>query len=179
MEDIQVQPFLKRETKRWNVGSLLFMTPNQGPFKLTVLLPTLIWGPMVPGQPHLNTSANVLVGYMDGSVKEGIGATPAPWVFPNLLLPTSLPRFLMSFFTQRWNGSGGENLDQSEAVMKFMWSKSWKGDRECLQDGGRCPGRGPGPHWGHRSWRGRWAHPVDWRVSPLRGQWEMKMKFGC
>ena len=40
------------------------------PFKLTVLLPTLIWGPMIPGQPHLNTSANSLVGYMDGSMKE-------------------------------------------------------------------------------------------------------------
>ena len=107
------------------------------------------------------------------------GNSVTPWVFPNLLLPTSLPQFLMSFFTQRWNGSGGEHFDQSEAVMKFTWSKSWKGDRECLQDGGRCPGRGPGPHWGHCSWRGRWAHPVDWRVSPLRGQWEMKMKFGC
>ena len=40
------------------------------PFQLTVLLPTLIWGPMVPGQPHLNTSANSLVGYMDGSIQE-------------------------------------------------------------------------------------------------------------
>ncbi|CAL1128554.1 unnamed protein product, partial [Cladocopium goreaui] len=40
------------------------------PFQLTVLLPTLIWGPMVPGQPHLNTSASSLVGYMDGSIQE-------------------------------------------------------------------------------------------------------------
>lgn len=40
------------------------------PFQLTVLLPTLIWGPMIPGQPHLNTSANSLAGYMDGSLKE-------------------------------------------------------------------------------------------------------------
>ena len=40
------------------------------PFKLTVLLPTLILGPMVPGQPHLNTSASALVGYMDGSLGE-------------------------------------------------------------------------------------------------------------
>eukprot|EP00930_Biecheleria_cincta_P098606 TRINITY_DN90265_c0_g1_i1.p1 TRINITY_DN90265_c0_g1~~TRINITY_DN90265_c0_g1_i1.p1 ORF type:complete len:342 (+),score=63.95 TRINITY_DN90265_c0_g1_i1:178-1203(+) len=40
------------------------------PFQLTVLLPTLIWGPMIPGQPHLNTSANTLAGYMDGSLKE-------------------------------------------------------------------------------------------------------------
>jgi len=39
-------------------------------FQLTVLLPTLIWGPMIPGQPHMNTSANSLVGYMDGSLKE-------------------------------------------------------------------------------------------------------------
>ena len=38
-------------------------------FQLTVLTPTLIWGPMIPGQPHMNTSANSLVGYMDGSLK--------------------------------------------------------------------------------------------------------------
>ncbi|CAJ1397325.1 unnamed protein product [Effrenium voratum] len=40
------------------------------PFGLTVLLPTLIWGPMIPGQPHLNTSASALVGYVDGSIQE-------------------------------------------------------------------------------------------------------------
>jgi len=40
------------------------------PFTLTVMVPTLILGPMVPGQPHLNTSASALVGYMDGSVQE-------------------------------------------------------------------------------------------------------------
>ncbi|CAE8715553.1 unnamed protein product [Polarella glacialis] len=40
------------------------------PYQLTVLCPTLIWGPMLPGQPHLNTSANVLTGYVDGSKKE-------------------------------------------------------------------------------------------------------------
>jgi len=45
------------------------------PFQLTVLLPTLIWGPMVPGQPHLNTSASSLVGYMDGSIQEGKPST--------------------------------------------------------------------------------------------------------
>eukprot|EP00041_Stephanoeca_diplocostata_P007880 m.113330 g.113330 ORF g.113330 m.113330 type:complete len:342 (-) comp17076_c0_seq1:413-1438(-) len=36
-------------------------------FKLTVLNPCLILGPMVPGQPHLNTSSNSITGFMDGS----------------------------------------------------------------------------------------------------------------
>eukprot|EP00438_Fugacium_kawagutii_P026764 Skav216454 [mRNA] locus=scaffold50:708497:712440:- [translate_table: standard] len=53
------------------------------PFQLTVLLPTLIWGPMVPGQPHLNTSANSLVGYMDGSVKDRPGGGGRHSVFSN------------------------------------------------------------------------------------------------
>ena len=39
-------------------------------FKLTVLNPCLILGPMLAGQPHLNTSSNALVGYMDGSKSE-------------------------------------------------------------------------------------------------------------
>ena len=37
---------------------------EEHPFELNVLLPTLIWGPMIPGQPHLNTSANALVGHL-------------------------------------------------------------------------------------------------------------------
>eukprot|EP00428_Durinskia_dybowskii_P038765 CAMPEP_0170278464 /NCGR_PEP_ID=MMETSP0116_2-20130129/39236_1 /TAXON_ID=400756 /ORGANISM="Durinskia baltica, Strain CSIRO CS-38" /LENGTH=346 /DNA_ID=CAMNT_0010529775 /DNA_START=42 /DNA_END=1082 /DNA_ORIENTATION=- len=40
------------------------------PYRLTVLNPTLIFGPMLPGQPHLNTSASTLARYMDGSAKE-------------------------------------------------------------------------------------------------------------
>jgi dihydroflavonol-4-reductase len=40
------------------------------PFELCVLNPCLILGPMLPGQSHLNTSSNVLVGYMDGSRTE-------------------------------------------------------------------------------------------------------------
>jgi nucleoside-diphosphate-sugar epimerase len=45
--------------------------PHRGaPFELAVMLPCLILGPMLPGQPHLNTSSAALVGYMDGSKKE-------------------------------------------------------------------------------------------------------------
>ena len=38
-------------------------------FELCVLNPTLIFGPVLPGQPHLNTSQNMLVGMLDGSSK--------------------------------------------------------------------------------------------------------------
>ncbi len=37
------------------------------PWELCVLNPCLIWGPMLPGQPHLNTSTAAFAGYMDGS----------------------------------------------------------------------------------------------------------------
>jgi dihydroflavonol-4-reductase len=37
------------------------------PFQLCVLNPSLIWGPMVPGQTHLNTSSQAIMEYMDGS----------------------------------------------------------------------------------------------------------------
>jgi nucleoside-diphosphate-sugar epimerase len=40
------------------------------PFQLAVLHPALIWGPMLEAQPHLNTSATALLGYMDGTSKE-------------------------------------------------------------------------------------------------------------
>jgi len=37
------------------------------PYKLCVLNPSLIWGPMTKGQNHLNTSTNGILQYMDGS----------------------------------------------------------------------------------------------------------------
>jgi cinnamoyl-CoA reductase len=37
------------------------------PYKLCVLNPSLIWGPMTPGQTHLNTSSQAIMQYMDGS----------------------------------------------------------------------------------------------------------------
>lgn len=46
-------------------------------FKLAVMNPTLIWGPMLPGQPHFNTSCAALVGYMDGSQTEIASGTKA------------------------------------------------------------------------------------------------------
>ena len=66
-----------REKQNWYCLSKLLaeqlawkMSKEPGcPFQLTVLTPTLIWGPMLPGQPHMNTSASSLVGYMDGSLK--------------------------------------------------------------------------------------------------------------
>lgn len=36
-------------------------------YKLCVLNPSLIWGPLTPGQTHLNTSAQAIMQYMDGS----------------------------------------------------------------------------------------------------------------
>lgn len=38
------------------------------PYKLCVLNPSLIWGPMIPGQSHLNTSSQVIMQYMDGTL---------------------------------------------------------------------------------------------------------------
>jgi len=69
---------LLREKKNWYCLSKLLAEKlawelsreADCPYKLTVLHPTLIWGPMLPGQPHLNTSANALTSYMDGSAKE-------------------------------------------------------------------------------------------------------------
>lgn len=40
------------------------------PYKLCVLNPSLIWGPMLKGQTHLNTSSAAIVQYMDGSHKK-------------------------------------------------------------------------------------------------------------
>ena len=46
-------------------------------FQLAVMNPTLIWGPMLSGQPHFNTSCAALVGFMDGSKKEIPNGTKA------------------------------------------------------------------------------------------------------
>jgi cinnamoyl-CoA reductase len=40
------------------------------PFRLSVMNPTLIFGPQLPGQPHLNTSSSAVVVYIDGSMAE-------------------------------------------------------------------------------------------------------------
>jgi cinnamoyl-CoA reductase len=39
-------------------------------FKLATMNPTLIFGPQLPHQPHLNTSSAAVVNYMDGSMTE-------------------------------------------------------------------------------------------------------------
>ena len=39
-------------------------------FKLCVLNPSLIWGPMTKGQTHLNTSSAAIIQYMDGTHKK-------------------------------------------------------------------------------------------------------------
>ena len=47
------------------------MSSEEGcPYKLSVMNPTLILGPQLPGQPHLNTSSNAVAVYIDGSMKE-------------------------------------------------------------------------------------------------------------
>lgn len=40
------------------------------PYKLAVINPCLIFGPQLPGQPHLNTSSSAVVSYIDGGMKE-------------------------------------------------------------------------------------------------------------
>jgi len=40
------------------------------PFKLCVMNPCLIFGPMLPGQTHLNTSCMVILRFVTGDVKE-------------------------------------------------------------------------------------------------------------
>ena len=40
------------------------------PYQLTVMNPTLILGPQLPGQPHLNTSSSAVVAFLDGSMRE-------------------------------------------------------------------------------------------------------------
>lgn len=47
------------------------MSKEEGcPYKLSVMNPTLIFGPQLPGQPHLNTSSSAVVVYIDGSMSE-------------------------------------------------------------------------------------------------------------
>ena len=60
------------EKKAWELAGA-----DGCPFKLAVINPTLIWGPLVDGQPHLNTSSNSLVGMMDGSKTEYDNAAKA------------------------------------------------------------------------------------------------------
>ena len=55
---------LLAEKKAWEISKDPKCT-----FKLCVLNPSLIWGPMIPSQPHLNTSSQVIVEYMDGTHK--------------------------------------------------------------------------------------------------------------
>jgi len=50
------------EQKAWEISKEPDCT-----FKLCVLNPSLIWGPLTPGQTHLNTSAQAIMQYMDGS----------------------------------------------------------------------------------------------------------------
>lgn len=56
---------LKAEQLAWEMSR----EPNC-PYELAVINPSLIWGPQLPAQPHLNTSIAVTVKYFDGSVKE-------------------------------------------------------------------------------------------------------------
>lgn len=55
---------LLAELKAWEISKKPSCT-----FKLCVLNPSLIWGPMTPNQPHLNTSLQAIIEYMDGSHK--------------------------------------------------------------------------------------------------------------
>jgi nucleoside-diphosphate-sugar epimerase len=65
-----------RETNNWYCLSKTLaeklaweMSKEEGcPWKLAVMNPCLILGPMLPGQPSLNTSSNVLVKFFDGSL---------------------------------------------------------------------------------------------------------------
>ena len=50
------------EKKAWELS-------KQHCYDLCVLNPSLIWGPQTPGQPRLNTSAEAIMSYMDGSRK--------------------------------------------------------------------------------------------------------------
>ena len=49
--------------------SLAWQTCRDKGLQLCVLNPTLIFGPVLPGQPHLNTSQNTIVSMLDGSLK--------------------------------------------------------------------------------------------------------------
>lgn len=40
------------------------------PYRLAVINPSLIFGPQLPGQPHLNTSSSAILSYIDGSMKD-------------------------------------------------------------------------------------------------------------
>jgi len=54
---------LLAELKAWECAK------EHNSYKLCVLNPSLIWGPMTVGQTHLNTSSQAILQYMDGSHK--------------------------------------------------------------------------------------------------------------
>jgi len=56
---------LYAEQKAWNLSK-----EDGCPYKLCVLNPSLIWGPMTKGQTHLNTSSAAIIQYMDGTHKK-------------------------------------------------------------------------------------------------------------
>lgn len=62
----------RAEKCAWNKAKSLDCT-----FRLAVMNPTLIWGPMLKDQPHFNTSCAALVGYMDGTKSEIENGTKA------------------------------------------------------------------------------------------------------
>lgn len=47
------------------------------PYRLATINPSLILGPQLPGQPHLNTSSSAVVCYIDGSMSELVNACRA------------------------------------------------------------------------------------------------------
>lgn len=53
---------LYAEQKAWELSK-----EDGCPYKLCVLNPSLIWGPMTKGQTHLNTSSAAIIQYMDGT----------------------------------------------------------------------------------------------------------------
>ena len=69
---------LMREKNNWyclskTVAERLAWEMSREPgcsYELAVMNPTLILGPQLPGQPHLNTSSAFIVNFMDGSMKE-------------------------------------------------------------------------------------------------------------
>ena len=75
-DDFSPQDILEQNDNWYSLSKLLAervawkISKNPGcKFQLCVLNPSLIWGPMTPNQPHLNTSLQAIIEYMDGSHK--------------------------------------------------------------------------------------------------------------
>ena len=73
-EDFSPQQILEEKKNWYSLSKLLGEikawehSKEEGcTYKLCVLCPSLIWGPMTPGQTHLNTSSQAIIQYMDGS----------------------------------------------------------------------------------------------------------------